>query len=146
MKGYRISTTQDEFDFEVIHAFLKESYWSPGIPAQTLSKAIENSLCFAILDSKNNTVGFARMITDKATFAYLADVFIVESVRGQGLSKWLMQSIQDHPELQGLRRVVLITRDAHGLYEQYGFGPIAHSDRMMEIVRPDIYLSEENDS
>ncbi len=142
-RGYTITTDPSQFDYDVIHAFLNNSYWSPGIPLHTLKKAIENSLSFAVLNADDETVGFARMITDRATFAYLADVFIIESMRGQGLSKWLMQTIQDHPDLQGLRRMVLITRDAHGLYEQYGFGPIAHPERMMEIVRPDIYLSKE---
>ena len=92
MNGYRITTKQQEFDFELIHQFLRESYWSPGIPLSTLKKGIENSLSFAIMDAHQAQVGFARVITDKATFAYVADVFIVESLRGEGLSKWLLST------------------------------------------------------
>ena len=145
MKGYRISTDINDFDLDVIHSFLNESYWSPGIPKETLRKGISNSLSFAVLTDAGQQVGFARMITDKATYAYLADVFILDSARGNGLSKWLIQTIQEHPDLQGLRRVVLITKDAHGLYEKYGFKPLAHPERMMEIVQPDIYLREKVD-
>ncbi|EJL3952063.1 GNAT family N-acetyltransferase, partial [Vibrio parahaemolyticus] len=115
MQGYRISTDKKHLDFEVIHDFISGSYWASGIPKHTLEKAISNSFCFGVYDSHDSQVGFARLITDKATFAYLADVFIVENHRGKGLSKWLVESIVSHPDLQGLRRVVLATRDAHGL-------------------------------
>ena len=145
MKGYWISTDINDFDLDVIHSFLTKSYWSPGIPKETLRKGISNSLSFAVLTDAGQQVGFARMITDKATYAYLADVFILDSARGKGLGKWLIQTIKEHPDLQGLRRVVLITKDAHGLYEKYGFKPLAHPERMMEIVQPDIYLREKVD-
>ncbi|SHO54601.1 acetyltransferase [Vibrio quintilis] len=104
-----------------------------------MQKAIANSLCFGVYKDSGEQVGFARMITDKATFAYLSDVFISETHRGAGLSKWLIHEIVSHPELQGLRRIVLATSDAHGLYEQYGFKPIANPEIFMQIWQPDVY-------
>jgi N-acetylglutamate synthase-like GNAT family acetyltransferase len=135
---YRMTTKIELMDFELIHQFLSNSYWATGIPKQTLQKAIENSLCFAVLEG-TQLVGFARLITDKATYAYLADVFIVESHRGKGLSKKLMDEIIVHPDLQGLRRMVLATRDAHGLYEKYGFTELANPQTFMELWAPDVY-------
>jgi N-acetylglutamate synthase-like GNAT family acetyltransferase len=134
-----ISTNQNEFDFDAIHCFLSDTYWSKGIPKATLSKAINNSLCFSVLSKEGEQIGFARMITDKATFGYLADVFIIPEYRGHGLSKALMEAIVEHPELQGLRRMVLATKDAHGLYQQFGFKAIAQPDLFMEIWQPDVY-------
>ncbi|MFW1262048.1 GNAT family N-acetyltransferase [Vibrio parahaemolyticus] len=139
MKGYTISTNNDDLDIEVIYQFISTSYWAQDIPRSTLAKALSNSFCFGVFDSTGSQVGFARLITDKATFAYLADVFILESHRGQGLSKWLVQTIVEHPELQGLRRMVLATRDAHGLYSQYGFKAIENPEMLMQIWHPNVY-------
>lgn len=140
--GYRISTDQSELDFEVIYTFIASSYWAAGIPRDTLKKAIANSLCFAILTEAGAQVGFARLITDKATFAYLADVFVLEAHRGKGLSKWLMKHILAHPELRGVRRTLLATRDAHALYAQYGFTPVPNPESMMQVWRPEIYQKQ----
>jgi len=139
LQDYRIITDQNKFDFKIIHEFLATSYWAKGIPAETLTKAISNSLCFAVFNATNEQVGFARMVTDRATYAYLADVFIIEEYRGKGLSKWLMEEILDHPDLQGLRRLSLVTKDAHGLYKQFGFKALSSPDGYMEVVNTDIY-------
>ncbi|AYO04191.1 GNAT family N-acetyltransferase [Vibrio parahaemolyticus] len=143
VQGFEISTDINRLNFEVIHDFISRSYWAAGIPKATLEKTISNSFCFGIYDSIGHQVGFARLITDKATFAYLADVFIIESQRGKGLSKWLVETIVSHPELQGLRRIVLATSDAHGLYAQYGFKPIENPDILMQIWQPNIYREPE---
>lgn len=140
-EGYSITTDTTFFNLEYIHNFLSHSYWAEGIPIETVQKSIENSLSFGVFHL-GRQIGFARMITDKATFAYLADVFIDEAYRGKGLSKWLMEEILSHPELQGLRRMMLATRDAHGLYAQYGFIPLTFVDRWMNIHKPDIYKKE----
>lgn len=141
-KGYQISTDRSLLNFEIIYQYLdKESYWAQGIPPERLQTAINNSLCFGIYIEQQQ-VGFARVITDKATFAYLADVFVLETHRKRGLSKWLVQTIVQHPDLQGLRRWSLATADAHGLYAQFGFTPIAKADRWMEIFNP--YLKPQN--
>lgn len=139
MEGYKISTSKDEMDIDAIHNFIGRSYWAEGIPKDTLSKAVNNSLCFGVFTTSGEQIGFARMITDSATFAYLADVYILEAHRGKGLSKWLMQEIMAHPDLQGLRRINLATRDAHGLYEKFGFKPLSSPENGMEILRPDVY-------
>lgn len=135
---YRISTRRDELDIAAIHAFLRTSYWSPNIPLEILSRAIANSLCFGLFHGQTQ-IGFARVVSDHATFAYLCDVYVLDGHRGQGLGKWLMTAIQQHPDLQHLRRFMLATRDAHTLYAQYGFSPLANPSRLMEIVDPDIY-------
>jgi len=138
---YRISTDPGELDLTVIHKYLsEESYWAEGIPLETVEKALSNSLCFGLYKS-NKQIGFARLVTDKATFAYLADVFVLEEYRGQGLSKWLMEVIQSHPELQGLRRWMLMTRDAQGLYEQFGWTVLDEDARLRSMQRhfKDIY-------
>lgn len=139
MDSYEITTDAARFDMDAIHAFLASAYWSVGIPRATLARAIENSVCFGVLHH-GHQIGFARMITDKATFAYLADVYVLEQHRGKGLARRLMQHITAHPELQGLRRVLLATRDAHALYRGFGFRPLAAPDRMLEKHDPDIYL------
>lgn len=139
MNGFSITTDKTLFDFDVIYKFISQSYWASGIPRDTLEKAIHHSLCFAVLNSDNQQVGFARLITDRATFAYLADVFVLEQYRGLGLSKLLMATINKHPELQGLRRMMLATRDAHDLYTQFGFKPIENSQSLMQNWQPDIY-------
>jgi GNAT superfamily N-acetyltransferase len=133
-----ITTDPRRFDVAAIHRFLTGSYWSPGIPRELVERAIANSLCFGALLG-GVQVGFARAITDKATFAYLADVFVVEEHRGKGIARRLMDAIVAHPELQGLRRTMLVTRDAHGLYEQYGFQRVDNADRIMAINRPNVY-------
>lgn len=138
----RVSTDKARLDLAVIHGFLSASYWARGIPLPTLEKAIANSLCFGVYDEEQQ-VGFARVVTDRATFAYLADVFILESHRGQGLAKWLMECIMAHPDLQGLRRWMLMTRDAHELYRRYGFHDPRRPEGIMEIHYPDIYLRPE---
>ncbi len=135
-KGFYISTDKNLLNFELIYNYLNnDSYWAKGIPAERLKIAIDNSLCFGVYHHKAQ-VGFARAITDNATFAYIADVFILPAYRGKGLSKWLMQTITGHPELQGLRRWSLATVDAQGLYNQFGFTQIAHPERWMEIFTP----------
>lgn len=136
---YSISTDKTLLDFDVIHGFLSQSYWSPGIPIGIVKHAAANSVTFGVYH-RGLQIGYARVITDSTTFAYLADVFILESERGKGLSKWLIESIQSTPFLQGLRRWMLATRDAHGLYKQYGFEPLDNPDVFMQISRPDIYL------
>ena len=137
--GYIISTDKARLDVAAIHAYLTRSYWSPGIPKAVVEKAIAGSLCFGLFSEQGNQVGFARAITDGASFAYLADVYVLEEHRGKGLGKWMVETILAHPSLQGLRRILLATRDAHGLYEQYGFKPLAKPESFMEIHRPNAY-------
>jgi GNAT superfamily N-acetyltransferase len=135
-KGYSISTDNRLLDVDTIHQYLSvESYWAKGIDKEKVQRSIDNSMCFGIYHNKKQ-IGFARVITDKATFAYIADVFVLDAYRGQGLSKWLMQTILNHTELHGLRRWVLATMDAHGLYKQFGFEPLAIPDRWMNIFTP----------
>ena len=136
--GFTISTEKEKLDIDLIHSFLNSTYWAEGISKEIIRRSIEGSLCFGVFEN-DKQVGFARMITDKATFAYLADVFIIEEYRGRGLSKWLMEVIMSHPDLQGLRRMILVTKDAHGLYRQFGFTPIINVDRWMHILDPDVY-------
>ncbi len=128
---YLISTDKRRLDLPVIHNFLTTSYWAAGIPIETVKKSIEHSLAFGVY-REDQQVGFARVITDYATFAYIGDVFILEAFRGQGLSKWLMEVIAAHPGLQGLRRWVLLTRDAHELYRKTGFTEPKNPERYME--------------
>jgi len=136
--AYSISTDKERLDIPYIHSFLAGSYWAANIPLETVEKSIAGSLCFGVYEG-DKQVGFARVITDQATFGYLADVFIDEAQRGRGLSKWLMQTILAHPGLQGLRRFMLATHDAHGLYAQYGFTALTFVDRWMNIHKPDLY-------
>ena len=138
MASYEVTTDPTRFDVDAIHAFLSRAYWSVNIPRSVIEKAIAHSLCFGVL-CDGAQVAFARVITDRSTFAYLADVYVHEEHRGQGLSKRMMEAIVAHPDLQGLRRWLLATRDAHGLYAQFGFTPLANPDRLMEIVRVDPY-------
>lgn len=135
---YSISCDRDKLDLGTVHGFLSTSYWSPGLPIDVLRRAIAGSLCFGLYHG-NAQVGFARVVTDKATFAYLCDVFVLEEHRGKKLGRWLMESVASHPDLQGLRRFVLVTRDAHGLYDQFGFRPLSRPEGYMELHRPDIY-------
>jgi GNAT superfamily N-acetyltransferase len=141
---FLVSTDRARLDMAVVHGFLAGSYWSPGIPLETLTRAIANSLPFGLYalspEGAARQVGFARVTTDYATFGYLADVFVDERLRGQGLGRWLMEVLFAHPQLQGFRRWMLVTRDAHGLYAPQGFKPIASPERFMERTDPDVYL------
>jgi GNAT superfamily N-acetyltransferase len=134
-----ISTDRARLDLDVIHTFLTNCYWAKGIPREVVAKSIDHSLCFGIYDGRSAQVGFARVVSDFATVAYLGDVFVLESHRGHGLSKWMMECITQHPSLQGLRRWILLTRDAHGLYSQFGFTPVKAPERYMELHRADVY-------
>ncbi len=142
-RDFEISTDPARIDVSMVHGFLSQSYWSPRVPLDVVRRGIENSVCFGIYRGTQQ-VGFARVITDRATFAYLADVFVLESHRGLGLSKWLMECIMAHPELQGLRRWMLATRDAHELYRKYGFTPLAKPERMMEKHDPEVYARNQS--
>jgi GNAT superfamily N-acetyltransferase len=137
--AYEFTSDASKVDVSLVHRWLsEESYWAKGIPLEIVSRSISNSLCFSILHPAEGQVGFARVITDRATFAYLADVFVLAPHRGKGLSKRLMTFIQAHPDLQGLRRWLLATRDAHALYAQFGFVPPVPG-RLMERVNPKVY-------
>jgi len=138
IENYSITTNQDEMDVDAIHQYLSNSYWSPGLPIDILKSAMANSFCFSVLQAKQQ-IGFARLITDYTTFAYLADVYILKPHRGKGLSKWLLGEIFNDPTLQGLRRIMLATRNAHGLYEKFGFSKLANPEIFMENWDPDIY-------
>ena len=137
---FTFSTDKSKLDPSVIHAFLTESYWSKGCSMDNVLRRIENSICFGVYDTEQQ-IGFARVITDKTTFAYIADVFILENHRGQGLSKRLMAFIMEQPDLQNLRRWLLATRDAHGLYTQFGFTPLSNPEVWMDILNPNAYIS-----
>lgn len=137
--SYNISTDKTLLDPSVIHAFLTECYWAKGIPFENVLKRIQNSLCFGVYDSENIQVGFARVITDCESFAYLADVFILPSHRGQGLSKQLMVYIMAYPDLQNLKRFMLATVDAHTVYMPFGFQPIQSTERWMEKLNLKVY-------
>ena len=127
-----VTTDVGRLDLDAIHGFLARSYWAAGIPRDVLERAIDNSICFgAFADGRQ--VGFARVVTDRATYAYVSDVFVLESHRGRGVGKQLMEAIMSHPELQALRRWTLFTRDAHELYRRYGFREPRHPDRLMEV-------------
>ncbi len=145
---YFISTDISLLNIDLIHHYLsKESYWAANIPREIVERSVANSVCFGLY-SGNEQVGLARVVTDKATFAYLADVFILEPHRGKGLSKWLIATIQAHPELQGLRRWMLGTRDAHGLYEQFGWTRLDEemSKRFMQRHNKNVYLPSTHQS
>lgn len=133
--NFVISDDNARLDLETICGFLARSYWANNRPREIIEKALQHSLNFGIYDGTRQ-VGFARLVTDRATFAYLCDVFIDEEYRSQALGKWLMESVLAHPDVQTMRRFMLATRDAHGLYAQYGFTPLANTDRWMEIFKP----------
>jgi GNAT superfamily N-acetyltransferase len=126
-----LTTDKARLDLEVIHSFLKTSYWAAAISADVVMRSVENSLVFGLFEG-DEQVGFARVVTDYATFAYLADVFVLEPHRGQGLGKWMMEVVFSHPELRGLRRWILATRDAHELYSKYGFAELEEPSIFME--------------
>jgi N-acetylglutamate synthase-like GNAT family acetyltransferase len=140
--GYLVSSDPALLNLDVIHGFISQTYWAKDIPRTLVERMIRNSFCWGVYHEASQ-VGFARVITDKATFAYLADVFILPEHRGRGLSKALVAAIRAHPDLQYLRRWMLITVDAHGLYEQFGFKPVPHPERHMEIHRPGMYLESQ---
>ena len=128
--AYTVNTDQRKLNINVIHTYLKDAYWSKNIPLKVVSKSIKGSICFGVYQEKKQ-VGFARIITDSATFAYVADVFILPAYQGNGLGKFLMKSILECPDLQGLRSWSLATKDAHGLYAQFGFEPLAAPEKRM---------------
>ena len=137
---FDISTEPSRLDVDAIHAYLTRSYWSPGIPREIVARAVRHSLCFGVYErATGRQVGFTRVVTDHATFAYLCDVYVLEEHRGHGLGKALVRAALAHPALSGARRVMLATRDAHGLYRQNGFVDTTGNTNLMEIVRPDIY-------
>ena len=154
---FLISTDRARLDLDLIHGFLTNCYWAKGIPRDVVERSIEHSLCFGIYHEVGEKspllarparsgapqVGFARVISDFATVAYLGDVFVLETYRGRGFSKWMMECILQQPSLQGLRRWILLTRDAHGLYAKSGFTPLKAPDRYMELHRADIYETRE---
>ncbi|HTS87383.1 MAG TPA: GNAT family N-acetyltransferase [Gemmatimonadales bacterium] len=137
---FLISTDPARLDPVAIHGYLTRSYWAEGIPLETVVRSLHASLCFGLYRDSGQ-IGLARIVTDRTTFAYLCDVYVLEPFRGRGLGSWLMEQVMTHPDLQGLRRFSLVTRDAHGLYAPWGFAPLAQPDRHMEIVRPGLYLS-----
>jgi GNAT superfamily N-acetyltransferase len=132
--GYAISTDPARLDRRAIHAFLAGAYWSPGVPYETVDRSIDGSLPFGLYAPDGSQAGFARVVTDRAVFAYLADVFVLDEHRGRGLGKWLVETVLAHPDLAGLRRWTLATADAHSLYTRHGFVP-ADAGRLMELLR-----------
>ena len=135
--GFEITTDRDRIDVAAVHAFLTRSYWSPGVARDVVERAIANSLAFGLLAPDGSQAGFARAVTDRATYAYLADVYVLEEHRGRGLGTWLVRTVLEHPELQGLRRWALATDDAHGLYARFGFAPAR---------RPEMHMFREADA
>ena len=133
--AYVITTDKGRLVLETIHGFLKTSYWASGVSADVVMRSVENSLAFGLFADEEQ-IGFARVVTDYATFAYLADVFVLEPHRGRGLGRWMMEVMFSHPELQGLRRWMLATRDAHGLYREYGFAELEDPQIFMEKYSP----------
>ena len=130
-----ISTDPARLDVSAVHAYLSRSYWAEGIPREIVARALAGSLCFGLYLG-DRQIGLARIITDRATYAYLCDVYVVDEFRGQGLGRWLMECVMRHPDLRGLRRFSLVTRDAHRLYAPLGFAPLKQPERHMEIARP----------
>ncbi|MEO6548394.1 MAG: GNAT family N-acetyltransferase [Ferruginibacter sp.] len=143
-ENFVISTDQSKLDILYIHGFLENSYWAEGIPLDTVKRSISGTVCFGVYEGEKQ-VGFARVITDKSTFGYLADVFIDDHYRGHGLSKWLMECIMNHPDLQGFRSWQLATRDAHGLYAKFGFKPLENPETIMRKHNPGVYTKKSVD-
>jgi GNAT superfamily N-acetyltransferase len=138
--GYTVSDDPAKLDPVAIHAFLTRSYWASHIPLDVVERSLAHSLCFGLYDPAGAQVGCARVVTDRATFAYLCDVYVLEAHRGRGLSKFLMRCVLAHPDLQGLRRFMLATADAHGLYRQFGFETPQRPERVMEKLDPEAYV------
>lgn len=139
--GLTVSTDRSRVQTEVVHGFLARSYWARGIPREVVERSIRGSLCFGVYDDERGgrQIGFARVVTDFATFAWVGDVFVLEEARGRGLARWLMEVVVAHPDLQGLRRWILATRDAHGLYRRVGFADLSHPESFLERWKPDFY-------
>lgn len=137
--GYRLSHDPAELQLDAIHAYLTRSYWSPGIPKELVAKALRHSVCIGAYGPDGAQVGFARLVTDHATFGYLADVYVLEAHRGKGLSRAMVEALLAPVEVHGFRRIMLATRDAHGLYAKLGFEPVMDSKPLMQILRKDIY-------
>ena len=135
MNGYEISNDRERLDVDAIWSFLHSAYWSPGVPRDVVERSIARSLCFGLYAPDGAQAGFARVVTDGATFAWIADVFVLDPHRGRGLGVWLMETVLAHPDLQGLRRIVLATKDAHELYERFGFVPLPTPERWMSVLR-----------
>jgi N-acetylglutamate synthase-like GNAT family acetyltransferase len=145
LNHYEISTERGRLDVALIHDFLRSSYWAKDIPRSVVESSIQNSLCFGAF-SGGKQIGFARVISDFATFAYLADVFVLPEHRHRGVSKMLVRAVLTHQQLQGLRRILLATRDAHGLYAQFGFEPISHPEYFMSIHNPGVYKKQHQET
>lgn len=141
--GFTVSTDPSRLDVDAVHSFLTTSYWAEGIPRETVERSLRGSLCFGLYEGDRQT-GLARVITDGATFGYLCDVYVLPELRGQGLGTWLMECVMAHPDLQGLRRFSLVTRDAHELYRPFGFQEIRSPEGRMEIVRPGLYKTTDS--
>jgi GNAT superfamily N-acetyltransferase len=137
-ENFFVSTDKSKLDIDYIHQFISHSYWASNIPIETLQRSIDGSMCFGLYDDEKQ-IGFARVITDKATFGYLADVFVDERYRGKGLGIWMMSVIMSHPDLQGFRNWMLGTRDAHGLYKKFGFTQLDQPERIMRKNNPEVY-------
>jgi GNAT superfamily N-acetyltransferase len=133
-----VTADRDRIDVDAVHAFLTRSFWASGISKALVAKSIAHSLCFGVFD-EGRQVAFARVVTDYSTYAYLCDVYVLESHRGHGVATWMMAFVMNHPELEGLRRFQLVTRDAHGLYTRFGFGPLEHPERHLQIFRTGLY-------
>jgi ribosomal protein S18 acetylase RimI-like enzyme len=134
---YTVSTDPARLDVDAVYDYLSRSYWAQGIPRETVERALQNSLCFGLFDGEKQ-IGLARVVTDRITYAYLCDVFVLESYQGKGLGTWLMQCVVGHPDLRELRRWQLVTRDAHALYQKVGFKPLTEPERHMEKTYPEI--------
>jgi GNAT superfamily N-acetyltransferase len=140
--GFSISTDKSKLQLERVHRFLsQEAYWCLGIPLEVVRKAISTSLCFGVYAESGEQIGFARVVSDQATFAWICDVYIEKEYRGRGISTWLMETLMSHPELQGLRRLCLATKDAHTLYQKFGFVVTQTPGNWLEIKNNDIYKS-----
>ena len=140
LSGYTLSDDPARLDLEAMHAFLREAYWSRGLPRAVLERAVAGSLCIGAYEARGAQVGFARFVTDYATFCYVCDVYVLDAHRGKGIARAMLDLALAHPRMQGLRRWMLVTRDAHALYEGCGFTPLAHPERHLEKSRPDFYL------
>lgn len=143
---YRISLDPADLQFDVIHGYLSRSYWSPGIPREMVEKAARNSLCVGAYGPDGVQVGFARLVTDHTTFGYLADVFVLEEHRGRGISRAMVEALMALPEVKGMRRLMLATRDAHGLYEKLGWARVTDPAPLMQIRRENLYLVRDESS
>jgi len=142
MRDVAISMDAQRLDVDAIHAFLTTTYWSPGVSREVVARAVAGSVCVGAFDGEAQ-VGFARLVTDRATFAYLADVYVLEPYRGAGLARRMLDALFAEVNVKQLRRMMLATRDAHALYAQYGFTPLGAPERFMELHRPDVYRTPE---